>query len=89
MAAFAHAYPFMEVTGDVVLAWQLLWRATIAAEKLENGAKKKDAVFYEGQLKSAEFFVHSILPATVGKMDAILTTNSAAVDIEEDAFGGK
>jgi hypothetical protein len=89
MAAFAHAYPFMEVTGDVVLAWQLLWRANIAAEKLQNGAKKKDAVFYEGQLKSAEFFVHSILPATVGKMDAILTTNSAAVDIEEDAFGGK
>ncbi len=89
MAAFAHAYPFMEVTGDVVLAWQLLWRATIAAEKLANGAKKKDAVFYEGQLKSAEFFVHSILPAAMGKMDAILTTNSAAVDIEEDAFGGK
>ena len=89
MAAFAHAYPFMEVAGDVVLAWQLLWRATISAEKLDNGAKKKDAVFYEGQLKSAEFFTHSILPATLGKMDAIMTTNSAAVDIEEDAFGGK
>jgi alkylation response protein AidB-like acyl-CoA dehydrogenase len=89
MAAFAHAYSFMEVAGDVVLAWQLLWRATISAEKLGNGAKKKDAVFYEGQLKSAEFFTHSILPATLGKMDAILATNSAAIDIEEDAFGGK
>jgi hypothetical protein len=89
MAAFAHAYPFMEVAGDVILAWQLLWRAAIAAQKLANGAKKKDAVFYEGQLKSAEFFTHCILPATLGKMDAILATNSAAVDIEEDAFGGK
>jgi len=89
MAAFAHAYSFMEVAGDVVMSWQLLWRATVAAEKLGNGAKKKDAVFYEGQLKSAEFFTHSILPATLGKMDAILATNSAAVDIEEDAFGGK
>jgi hypothetical protein len=89
MAAFAHAYPFMEVAGDVVLAWQLLWRATIAVQQLANGAKKKDAIFYEGQLKSAEFFTHSILPATMGKMDAILATNSAAVDIEEDAFGGK
>jgi hypothetical protein len=66
-----------------------LWRATIAAEKLEKGAKKKDNVFYEGQLKSAEFFTHSILPATLGKMDAILASNSAVVDIEEDAFGGK
>jgi hypothetical protein len=89
MTAFAHAYPFMEVSGDVVMSWLLLWRATIAAEKLENGAKKKDAAFYEGQLKSAEFFVHCVLPATLGKMDAILATNSAVVDIAEDSFGGK
>jgi hypothetical protein len=89
MTAFAHAYPFMEVSGDVVMAWLLLWRATIAAEKLENGAKKKDTVFYEGQLKSAEFFVHCLLPVTLGKMDAILASNSAVVDIAEDSFGGK
>jgi alkylation response protein AidB-like acyl-CoA dehydrogenase len=89
MTAFGHAYPFMEVSGDVVMSWLLLWRATIAAEKLENGAKKKDAVFYEGQLKSAEFFVHCVLPVTLGKMDAILATNSAVVDIAEDSFGGK
>jgi hypothetical protein len=89
MAAFAHAYPFMEVSGDVVMSWQLLWRATIAAEKLDNGAKKKDATFYEGQLKSAEFFANSILPVTLGKMNAILATSSEAVDISEDAFGGK
>jgi alkylation response protein AidB-like acyl-CoA dehydrogenase len=89
MTAFGHAYPFMEVSGDVVMSWLLLWRATIAAEKLENGAKKKDAVFYEGQLKSAEFFVHCMLPVTLGKMEAILATNSAVVDIAEDSFGGK
>ncbi len=89
MAAFAHAYPFMEVSGDVVMAWLLLWRATIAAEKLNNGAKKKDATFYEGQLKSAEFFANCLLPVTLGKMNAILATSSEAVDISEDAFGGK
>jgi alkylation response protein AidB-like acyl-CoA dehydrogenase len=89
MAAFAHAYPFMEVSGDVVMAWLLLWRAVIAAERLDNGARKKDAAFYEGQLKSAEFFTSCILPVTLGKMDAVLAANSAAVDISEDAFGGK
>ena len=89
MAAFAHAYPFMEAAGDVVLSWLLLWRATIAAEKLDNGAKKKDATFYEGQLKSAEFFVNCILPVTLGKMNAIRATSSEAVDISEDSFGGK
>jgi alkylation response protein AidB-like acyl-CoA dehydrogenase len=89
MAAFAHAYPFMEVAGDVVMSWLLLWRATIAAQKLDNGAKKKDAVFYEGQLKSAQFFANCLLPVTLGKMNAILATSSEAVDISEDAFGGK
>ncbi|MGD8975878.1 MAG: acyl-CoA dehydrogenase, partial [Desulfobacterales bacterium] len=60
MAAFANAYPFMEVAGDVVMSWLLLWRATIAAEKLDAGAKKRDAAFYEGQLKGVEFFTHSV-----------------------------
>jgi len=88
MNAFAFAYPFMEVTGDVVMSWMLLWRATIAARELGKGARKKDAAFYEGQLKSAEFFFYSVLPITLGKMRAILTTNSAAVEISDDSFGG-
>ena len=86
--AFAYAHPFLDVSGDVVLAWLHLWRATVAATALEKGAKKKDAAFYEGQLKSAEFFIHTILPVTNGKMKAILETNGAIVDIPEAAFGG-
>ena len=89
MNAFAHAYNFMEVSGDVIFAWLHLWRASIAAQNLGKSARKKDAAFYEGQLKSAEFFVDSILPVTLGKMDVILTAGSSAVDISEDAFGGK
>jgi alkylation response protein AidB-like acyl-CoA dehydrogenase len=86
--AFAYAHPFLDVSGDVVLAWLHLWRAAAAATALEKGAKKKDAAFYEGQLKSAEFFIHTILPVTNGKMKAILETNGAIVDIPEAAFGG-
>jgi hypothetical protein len=88
MNAFAFAHPFMEVCGDVLLSWMLLWRAMIAARALEGNAKKKDVAFYNGQLKSAEFFAHTILPVTHGKMKALLQTNGAAVEIEEAAFGG-
>jgi len=87
--AFAFAYPFMEVMGDVSMAWMLLWRASIAAKRLEEGAKKKDQAFYEGQTKSAEFFIHSILPTSMGKMNTILNCNDAVTQISEDAFGGK
>lgn len=86
--AFVFAHPFLESMGDVTMAWMLLWRATVASSKLTGGVKKKDVDFYEGQLKSAEFFIHSILPVTMGKMKAILESNRAAVDITEAAFGG-
>ena len=42
MTAFAHAYSFMDVTGDVVMAWMLLWRGVVAAGKLAGKPKKKD-----------------------------------------------
>ncbi len=87
MNAFAFAHPFMEAVGDVVLAWMLLWRATLAAPKLKK--KNKDTAFYEGQLKSAQFFINSVLPVTMGKMTAILVSNGAAIEISDASFGGK
>jgi len=86
--AFAHAYPFMEISGDVVMAWMLLWRSVIAMIALKGGAQKKDKSYYEGQIKSAEFFVYTILPVTLGKMDAVLKTSGAAIEISEASFGG-
>jgi alkylation response protein AidB-like acyl-CoA dehydrogenase len=101
MTAFAHAHPFLEVAGDVVMAWMLLWRASIAApllEKLAGGfdpearrtaaEKNKNAAFYEGQVRSAEYFVQSVLPVTYGKMKAIMNSCGAVVEIPEVSFGG-
>ncbi|MDA8404657.1 MAG: acyl-CoA dehydrogenase [Desulfobacteraceae bacterium] len=87
LTAFAFSYPFMEAAGDVVMAWMLLWRAKIAAEKLES-AKKKDLPFYEGQIKSAQYFCNTVLPTTLGKMNAILSMDGAAVEIDEASFIG-
>ena len=84
--AFAYAYPLMEVTGDVVMGWMLLWRAVIAAQKLE--AKPKDAAFYQGQIKSVEFFANVFLPVSLGKVNSMLATNGAAIEIEDVSFGG-
>jgi len=99
--AFAYAHPFMEVIGDVIMAWMLLWRATVAVPRLEQlagssdedaiqskVAKNKDAAFYDGQLKAAEFYINSMLPVTIGKMNAIAKPHPAAIDIHEKSFGG-
>ncbi|MBL0700469.1 MAG: acyl-CoA dehydrogenase [Desulfosarcina sp.] len=85
--AYAFSHPFMEATGDIVMAWMLLWRASIAAPKI--GKSKKDTAFYEGQVKTAQFFINTMLPVTAGKLDAVSASDGAAVEISEASFGGK
>jgi len=87
--ALAQATPLLEVTGDLVFGWMLLWRATVATKALEKGAKKKDQDFYEGQIKTAEFFSNTVLPVSLGKINAINRMNGAAVEISDASFGGK
>jgi alkylation response protein AidB-like acyl-CoA dehydrogenase len=99
--AFAHAAPFLDVMGDVIMAWMLLWRANIAAPKLKElvgGAqgdarldiinKNKNAAYYEGLVRSAQYFIETLLPITLGKMASIEANSKAVVDIPEVAFGG-
>jgi len=99
--AFAHATPFLEVMGDVIMAWMLLWRATLALPRLEElvGAAdseararlietNKQAAFYEGQLQTAAYFINCILPVTLGKMNAIHALEPAVTAMHETAFGG-
>ncbi len=99
--AFSHALPFLDVMGDVIMGWMLLWRANVAAPKLaellgdlegearlEKINKNKNAAFYEGQVKSAEYFIQAILPVTIGKMASIEASSKAIVEIPEVSFGG-
>ena len=51
-------------------------------------AKKKDLTFYNGQVKTAEFFIRTELPVTLGKMAAIEDGCAAAVEMAEEGFGG-
>jgi hypothetical protein len=74
--------------GDVVMGWMLLWRAAIAAEKLQAGAKKKDRAFYEGQATTARYFINNVLPVTRGKMNAIQGLDDAVMAMPEVGFGG-
>lgn len=99
--AFSFASPFLDVMGDVIVAWMLLWRAVVARPALDelidgaNGEeleklieKNKNAAFYAGQIKSAEYFIEAILPVTLGRMNAIESNSKAIVDIPEPSFGG-
>ncbi|MFO7989224.1 MAG: acyl-CoA dehydrogenase [Desulfotignum sp.] len=83
--AFAMAHPFLDVTGDVVMAWLELWRAVTAQPKIAT-AKKKDAAFYQGQVTTAQYFIQWILPATLGKMDALKGNVPAVMQMPAEGF---
>ena len=100
MTAFAFAQPLLEVTGDVIMGWMHLWRALAAVPGLEKYAgsldpavrkekaeKNRHAAFYEGKVRTAEFYIHTLLPAANGKMDAINGTCGAAIEMPDKAFG--
>jgi len=87
--AFANAHPLLEVTGDTLMAWMLLWRAVIATEKLQQKMQTRDVAFYEGQIKSAQFFINTVMPVSFAKMDVILAGDTAVIDISEESFGAR
>jgi hypothetical protein len=99
LTAFAYAKPFLDITGEVVMAWMHLWRAVAAQpelEKLVGGldsrarakktAENKIAVFYDGQLKTARYFIKALLPEALGKMDGILAVDDAVIEMDEASF---
>lgn len=86
--AFAYSFPFLDTTGDVIMAWMLLWRACVAETALSGKPKKKDVAYYQGVIKTAEFYIYSQLPGSIGKMNAIDRQHAAAIDIPDECFGG-
>ena len=98
--AFAYAKPFLDVVGDVCLAWMHVWRATIAAtqmekivgsldpaERIQQAAVNKEVAFYEGVLQTATFFMNVVVPITIGKMTGINSGDTAIIDIPEASLG--
>ena len=87
LTAFAHAHPFLDVTGDTLMGWMLLWRAVTAAQKLAENPKKKDLAFYQGQVTGARFFINTMLPVAQAKMAVIQNGDTSALDMNEASFG--
>ncbi len=96
--AFSFAHPLMEIAGDIIMAWMLLWRASVAASLMDkivrNSSapiksiiqKNKKAAFYYGKIMAADFFISNILPVTMGKINVISSLPSSPVDIYERSF---
>ncbi|MBU0463881.1 MAG: acyl-CoA dehydrogenase [Proteobacteria bacterium] len=100
MVAFTFSHPFLMALGDVTMAWMHLQRAIKAVPELQKlvgsldpqdrrkkAETNKRVAFYEGVFCTAQFFINSELPVTMGKFDAIAASDDAAMGIPEVSFG--
>ena len=97
-----YATPYLELFGDVIVGWLLLWQAVIAQEGLTKIAAAKgidetkgvdkffsenaDAAFYGGKVASARFFVSNVLGLATAKAKIIIKGDKAGLEIAEDCF---
>jgi len=97
-----YATQYMELFGDVITGWLLLWQATIAQKALdriisEKGVDAKkgldkffsenaDAAFYSGKLASARYFVSNVVSNATSKANVIMNADRAGLDISEYCF---
>jgi hypothetical protein len=97
-----NAYPYLELFGEVELAYLLIDQAIIAQNKLRaifqnagattDEAKAKviddqaDAAFYSGKVYTADFFASNILPKVQATAMTILGGNRSALNIPDAAF---
>ena len=83
--AYSWASPYLEIFGDVVLGWILLWQATIASEKLGSNGGVDDS-FYAGKILTGKFYAGSLLPMIYGKISAIQKNDQSLMQMTEKRF---
>jgi alkylation response protein AidB-like acyl-CoA dehydrogenase len=78
------ATPYLEILGDIILGWMFIWQAKVAYENMPN--RRADELFYSVKVKTAKFYIHSILPVVHGKIEAIRKNEKSLVGMADEVF---
>jgi hypothetical protein len=97
-----YAKPYLDLFGDVVMGFLLLWQSHLADRRLQeiyrdHNAKddrtqkklleeNRSAAFYFGKIASAQFFMNQVLIQAGGKSRAIMNNDKSALEIPVDGF---
>lgn len=91
-----NAKPFLDTMAEITVAWLLLWQAEVAEKKLNSmlGEKgltgdaaaawirsDKEAVFLDGKIKTARYFIGRVLPQAEARISVIRSGERNALDV--------
>jgi 3-(methylthio)propanoyl-CoA dehydrogenase len=79
----SYTFPALMCFGDVTVAWRLLDLAVIAQQVMNEG---RGNAFYAGKVMQASYFVGTMLPLTMARLDTCLRSGREIVEMPNEAF---
>jgi butyryl-CoA dehydrogenase len=83
--ALANATLYLEVVGQVVVAWRWLAQALVAARGLVT-AGDADRAFYAGKLAACRYFFRYELPRIGPQLTLLASLDATTLDLAEESF---
>ncbi len=84
---FSHASAYLDVFGDILLGWIFLQQAMVAAKKMSNSdLASADALFCKEKMNTAQFYLGTMLPVSMGKIGAISREDRSLLELRQLPF---
>jgi hypothetical protein len=79
----SYTFPALMCFGDVTVAWRLLDLAVMAQQITTEG---RGNPFYAGKVMQASYFVETMLPLTMARLDTCIRSGREIVEMPNEAF---
>jgi hypothetical protein len=79
----SYTFPALMCFGDATMAWRLLDLAIIAQRIMTEGRAN---AFYEGKVMQASYFVGTVLPLTMARLDTCIRSGREIGETPNEAF---
>lgn len=82
----SNSVKYLELFGNVVIAWIWLKQGIIAQAALKKGVDKEDEMFYQGKLQAMRYFYKTELPEIYAWATLLTQLDSTSYDMKPDWF---
>ncbi|GGQ29932.1 acyl-CoA dehydrogenase [Shewanella litoralis] len=84
--ALANSVKYLELFGNVIIAWLWLKQSMVATKALAEQPHQSDVHFYQGKLQAAQYFYRFELPEIYLWSTLLINTDSTSYDMQSEWF---
>ncbi|GGP65680.1 acyl-CoA dehydrogenase [Shewanella algicola] len=84
--ALSNSVKYLELFGNVIIAWLWLKQSIVATKALAEQPHQTDEHFYQGKLQAAQYFYRFELPEIYSWSNILINTDSTSYDMQSEWF---